>query len=116
MGYKYKPSKAQKAAYVDQLKNLETFCTNNNIQRSTRGDSFYFTIDGKNYRVSNHTVAASDTGMYRQAFNGEVIKVRESYHPAIDDKVCITAGKTRIEQIYNDLKAGFTLNKRGYRV
>ncbi|NCC55729.1 MAG: hypothetical protein EOM11_09680 [Erysipelotrichia bacterium] len=116
MGYKFKPSKQQKAAYANQVASIETFCNEHNIVRSARGDSFYFTVNNINYRVSNHTVDASDKGMYREAFNGERIKVRETYHPAIDDRVYITAGKTRIEQIYNDLKAGFTLNKRGYRV
>lgn len=41
---------------------------------------------------------------------------REVYHDLNEEVVDIKAGKLRIIEIYNDLKAGYKLNKRGKRV
>jgi len=57
--------------------------------------------------------SARHCGM-RDRLTGE--KLRESYHDDDDDLVCITAGKTRIAQVYNDLKNGHKLDKRGFRI
>lgn len=113
MGYRWKPSKVKAREFAQQMKEIEEFCGENGIYQSSRGDSYYFTIDGQAYRVSNHTVEASNKG----AFNELGEQVREKYHEdgERDDVIYITAGKTRIIQIYNDLKAGYQLDRRGNR-
>lgn len=114
---KWKPSKTAAREFAETMSNIDDFCRENGIGQSRSSDSYYFTINGVDYRVSNHTIAASDNGMYRvNAYTGELEKVRESYHntEAEKDLVCITASKTRIIEIYNNLKAGKKLDKRGY--
>ena len=106
-------SRTKAREYAQKMEEIEDFCRDNGISASSRLDSFYFTLNGTKYRVSNHTLQASDRGM-RDSLTGE--KIRESYHSHDDDLVCFTAGKTRIEQVYNDLKAGHELDKRGFRV
>lgn len=105
----YKPSKKDREEFGRQMREIEIFCKENNISKSMRGDSYYFNLNGINYRVSNHSVAISDRGMFNEF--GE--QIRDSYHENTDDVVQILAGKTRIIQIYNDLKAGKALDKRG---
>lgn len=111
----YKPSKAKRIQFAKEIKKIEDFCTKNDIIASRNNDSYYFTLNDINYRVSNHTIEASnkaafdiDTGMYK----------RDLYHETKrkDDTVYIHAGKTRIMDIYNDLKAGYKLNGKGYRI
>ena len=112
MGFKYKVSKKKAAAYAQKMDDIDTFCYKNNISRSCSLDSYYFNIGKKSYRISNHTIAASDQG----CFNKSGQKIRESYHEKQPELVCITAGKTRIKEIYSDLKNGYELDKRGYRL
>ena len=104
-------SRAKAREYAQEMNEVEDFCKNNGIIASRSLDSFYFTINGIKYRVSNHTMQASDRGM-RDSITGE--KRRDSYHEHDKDLVCITAGKTRIAEVYNNLKAGKKLDKRGY--
>ena len=114
MGFgKWKPSKTAKKEFAQKMQEIEQFCADNGIHQSRSGDSYYFFLDGTEYRVSNHTVEASN----RHAYNDLNEKVREEYHPEgeRDDVVYITAGKTRIMEIYNDLQAGYKLDRRGYR-
>lgn len=92
------------------MERIDEFCRANRISKSASSDSYYFELNGRNYRVSNHTIAASDRGMY--SFTGE--QVRDSYHRDSEDLICITAGKTRIIEIYNALKAGKELDGRGF--
>lgn len=115
MGYgrKWKPSKSARGEYAKQIQEIAEFCKTNHITQSLSGDSYYFTLGGIVYRVSNHTVAASDRGAYNE--QGE--KIRPLYHgDDLPDMVCITAGKTRIIEIYEDLKSGYELDKRGKRI
>lgn len=111
----YKPSKLKAIQFAMEMDFIREFCEKNNIQTSKNNDSYYFTLNGTNYRVSNHTIEASnkaafdiDTGMYK----------RDLYHETErkDDTVYIHAGKTRIIDIYNDLKAGYKLNGKGYKI
>lgn len=115
MGYyrKWKPSKTKAREFANTMDNISEFCQNNGIHQSKNGDSYYFTLNGKSYRVSNHTIAASNKG----AFDDFGQQVRELYHKDGEEPnvVYITAGKTRIIEIYNDLKAGYCLDRRGYR-
>ena len=107
---KWRPSKTAAREYAKTMNDIENFCRENGISASRSSDSYYFTINGIRYRVSNHTIAASNRGMY-DSMTGE--KIRESYHDPDADLVCITASKTRIIEIYNNLAAGKKLDKRG---
>lgn len=55
MSYRWKPSKSAAREFAAKM---------NEIDSSLMQDSYYFTIDGQKYRVSNHTVAASNRGAY----------------------------------------------------
>lgn len=114
MGYRYKPSRAKAKAYAMEMDDISTFCSEHGILASRSMDSYYFTVAGQSYRVSNHTVAASNA----KARNWAGEQVREQYHPEgeRDDVIYITAGKTRIRQIYSDICAGYQLDRRGNRV
>ena len=67
----------------------------------------------KKYRVSNHSVEKSNATAYDELGR----KVHPIYHEGgrEEDTVYIHASKTRIIQIYNDLKAGYELDGRGNR-
>lgn len=110
---KWKPSKAAKAEYMAAMENIDSFCRENGIHASKGGDSYYFELNGKNYRVSNHSIEASNAKAYN--FLGE--QVREKYHDdtRAENTIYIHAGKTRIIEIYTDLKNGIELDGRGYR-
>lgn len=110
-GRRWKPSKAQAQEYAKKMDEISDFCVKNHIRSSMSGDSYYFEIDGQPYRVSNHTVAASNRDAYDEFGN----KKRDLYHPEgeVDEVIYITAGKTRIMDIYNDLKTGKKLDRRG---
>lgn len=117
MGYrrKWTPSKTAKKEFAQKMQEISTFCEQNGISQSLNGDSYYFVINDQKYRVSNHSVEASNsaafditTGTYK----------RDLYHPEgrEDDTVYIHAGKTRIIEIFNDLQSGYVLDGRGYRL
>ena len=112
-GKRWKPSKVKAREFANKMAEIEDFCFKNGIHQSKNGDSYYFTINGVNYRISNHTVAASNRGAYNEF--GQ--QMRDVYHPdgEKDNTVYITAGKTRIIDIYNDLKNGYELDRRGNR-
>ena len=111
MAYKYRPSAAARAEFGEKMRAIADFCAAHDITVSTAGDSYYFTVGGVEYRVSNHTVAASN----RHAYDDFGNQVRDLYHPDGErrDVVYITAGKTRIIDIYNDICAGYKLDRRG---
>jgi hypothetical protein len=111
--YKYKPSKKAAREFAAKMRDIDEFCASHGIQQSAGGDSYYFAINGKKYRVSNHTVEASNAAAY--AWTGE--QTRPLYHDGgrNADTVYIHAGKTRIIEIYTDLEAGFSLDGRGNR-
>lgn len=113
MGYKWKPSKAKISEFISKMSIVDDFCKKNDITKTKNSDSYYFTIDGQRYRVSNHSVEASNRGAYDDLYG----QVRELYHPEgrKDNVVYIHASKTRIIDIYNDLKAGYVLDGRGNR-
>ena len=112
--YKWKPSKTAKREFAQKMSEIDEFCEKNGINQSRTSDSYYFTLNGKNYRVSNHTVAASNKGAYDEFGN----KVRDVYHPNGEEEgtIYITAGKTRLMDIYNDLKNGYKLDRRGNKI
>ena len=109
MGYKWTPSKTKAREFYKKLDEVQDYCDNNGINYSGSMDSYYFAHDGKKYRVSNHTVDASNAGAYRF---GE--QVRDKYHTTGAYDVQITAGKTRIIEIHKAIMAGKELDGRGY--
>ena len=99
------------------MNEIDEFCKQNNISKSSTSDSYYFEIKGQKYRVSNHTIEASNSKAFGyDNLTGELIQKRELYHKngRENDTIYITAGKTRLIEIYNNLKIGKKLNKRGY--
>ena len=110
---RYKPSKAEAQEFAAKMKEIDEFCEKNNITASFSKDSYYFSINGQRYRVSNHSIEASN----RAAYNEFGEKIRDTYHfdKREQDVIYIHAGKTRIIEIYNDLKAGYKLDGRGNR-
>mgnify|MGYP003186151079 FL=1 len=111
-GYRYKPSKTKIREYAEKMDMIDDFCSKNNISRSANSDSYYFEINGQKYRVSNHSVESSNRGAYEE---GTHEQIRELYHPEGREKdtIYIHAGKTRIMEIYENLKAGKELDGRG---
>lgn len=110
----WKPSKTAKREFVEKMREIENFCAKNGIYSSSSKDSYYFTVDGINYRISNHSVEASNQGAFDET-TGE--QKRELYHQIgrEADTVYIHASKTRIIEIYNDIVAGYKLDGRGNR-
>lgn len=111
-GYRYKPSKTKIREYAEKMDRIDDFCRENNISKSANSDSYYFELNGKKYRVSNHSVESSNRGAYEE---GTHEQIRELYHPEGREKdtIYIHAGKTRIMEIYENLKAGKELDGRG---
>lgn len=101
---KWKPSRSAMKEFAQQMNVIEQFCLENGISSSRTNDSYYFTINNQNYRVSNHSVETSNTNS-----NG-------AYHKEgrRDDTIYIHASKTRIIEIYNNLKDGKKLDGKGY--
>lgn len=96
------------------MREIDNFCAEHGIHASRTNDSYYFTINGVNYRVSNHTIETSNKAAYDEISD---TKRRPLYHneDRDADAVCIHAEKSRIIEIYNDLVAGFELDGRGNR-
>lgn len=108
---KWKPSKKAAREFKDKMDEIQDFCIENGIDMSSTGDSYYFTINDQAYRVSNHSIEASNA----KAYNYWGKKIRDCYHDAKRDPdiIYIHASKTRIIKIYSDLKTGKKLNGRG---
>ena len=100
--YKWKPSKTAKKEFAIKMQEINDFCIKNHISNSNSNDSYYFTINEKSYRVSNHSIESS----------------KKIYHPNGREKDVqyIHASKTRIIDIYNDLYNGYALNGNGNRL
>lgn len=111
---RFKPTKQQAIDFAKTMDEIHDYCIQHNIKRSISSDSYYFTINDISYRVSNHTIEASN----RKAFNELGEQIREKYH---DDKrdpeiVYITASKTRLIEIHSALLQGKKLDKRGREI
>lgn len=114
MGYsrRWAPSKTAAREFAQKMREIEEFCAENKISASASSDSYYFELYGRKYRVSNHTIEASN----RRAFNADGEQVREKYHEDTrsDEVIYIHASKTRIIEIYEKLQAGYELDGRGF--
>jgi hypothetical protein len=108
---KFKLSKAKKIEFAKKMHEIDEFCQKNGISQSFSSDSYYFSINGQKYRVSNHSVETSNA----RAFNEFGDKTRELYHKdgRNEDTIYIHASKTRIIEIYNKLKDGYILDRYG---
>lgn len=95
---KWKPSQSEAREFAQKMKEIDVFCEQNGISASRTQDSYYFTVNGVKYRVSNHSIHSSP--------------YHEDKEP---DVVHIHASKTRIMEIYNDLMAGYELDGHGKR-
>lgn len=107
----WKPSRAAARAFAQEMDDIRFFCLEHGIDTSRSGDSYYFSVNGQRYRVSNHSVEASNAGAV--SYTGE--KLRELYHEngREFDVIYIHASKTRIRQIWQDLNSGKRLDGRG---
>lgn len=114
MGYfrKWTPSKAAAREFARKMREIEDFCAAHGISASASNDSYYFELDGRKYRVSNHSIESSN----RRAFNANGEQIREKYHEdeREDDVIYIHASKTRIIEIYEKLLVGYDLDGRGF--
>jgi len=111
---KWKPSKTKAREFARKMEEIEEFCAQHGISASSTNDSYYFTVEGKKYRVSNHSIESSNKAAFDEFGNQK----RELYHETerLEDVCYIHASKTRIIDIYNDLVAGYKLDGRGNRV
>lgn len=112
-GYKWKPSRTAVKEFAQEMDNNREFCIEKGISRSISMDSFYFCLDGKYYRVSNHSVEASNQAAY-----SDLGPTRELYHPGgrKDETTYIHASKTRIREIYMDILEGHSIDGHGNRI
>ena len=111
---KWKPSKSAAREYAQTMETIRRYCDEHGIRYSSSMDSYYFTVNGIQYRVSNHSVESSNARAY--SWTGE--QVRQKYHAEgrQDDTIYIHAGKTRIMEIHQDLMDGYKLDGRGNRI
>ena len=109
---RWKPSRTRARAFAQQMSDIDQFCIDHKIRKS--GGSYYFTVNGQQYRVSNHSVEASNSAAFNR-MTGE--RKRPLYHEGgrRDDTIYIHASQTRIVEIYNALAQGYELDGRGYR-
>lgn len=101
MGYyrKWKPSKKAIKEFKQKMDEIHSFCKENEISYSSTSDSYYFSLNGIDYRVSNHSVESSK-------YHGDGKEYRKY-------TFCIHASKTRLIEIYNKIKEGKNINHRG---
>jgi hypothetical protein len=84
----------------EQEAELSAFCAAEGIRRSQNGDSFYFSAQGKQYRISNHSEEISNA--WGKNLNGK--RIRGSYHPRKSRTVSILAPKSRVKEIYSRIQ------------
>lgn len=97
----YRPNKAEE--FAQMMSEMNDFCRKNHIDFSSSSDSYYFTLYNQKYRVSNHSVEASNRnsgGLWHSEGRKE-------------DTIYIHASKARIKEIYNNIKDGCVLDGRG---
>lgn len=111
---KWKPNKTQVKEFAAKMDEIDQYCVDHHISRSMSSDSYYFEVNGQCYRVSNHTIEASN----RKAFDDFGNQIRDVYHPEGRDSevIYITASKTRLIEIHEALLAGKKLDKRGREI
>lgn len=112
-GSKWTPNNKEREEFKNKMNEIEKFLDEHrDISASVSRDSFYFVINETCYRVSNHSIEASNKRAYDRN-TGE--QIREKYHDDERDKETryIHASKTRIIDIYNAIASGKKVNGRG---
>lgn len=105
---KWKPSKAAKREFAEQMERIHEYCSENGISYSVSSDSYYFCHNGIEYRISNHAVekSVSSTG---ERYHGNSKEYR--------DKVfCIHASKTRLIEIHSLIINGKHVDHKGKEI
>ena len=82
--------------------NLDDFCRQNGIRQSKSGNSFYFRLNGKSYRVSDHTEQYSN--VCSRDLKGR--KIRKCYHGKTSRTNTILAQRSEVKRIYEEIKYG----------
>ena len=105
MSRKWKPSKAKAREFVTKMNEIDDYCTKNGISQSSSSDSYYFSHNGIDYRISNHAVEKSvSSGGWKYHGNSEEYR-RNTF--------CIHAGKTRLIEIHKRILSGVAVDHRG---
>lgn len=105
-------SNEEKRDFAIKMKEITKFCFKNNIQIGTNHNSYTFSLNGKNYIVSNF--GTDDFKKYIAKLANQGVKEAVRYLQILEKEiVSIQASKLRIMEIYNDLKAGKQLDKNG---
>ena len=103
-----------KIEFVPKIDEIDEFCSKNGILHYPWDDSYFFTVNGKECRVCDYTKFFPSHNNYD--FNCKKLPPdRLFYGKRGEYDVDIIAGRTRLVQIYNDLKAGYDLDRRGFR-
>lgn len=108
MGYKWKPSKTVAREFAAKMKEIDEYCAVHGISQSRSSDSYYFTHDGVEYRISNHAVERS-INSYGNYYHGDSDRYRKNVF-------CIHAGKTRLIDIHQLIINGIEIDHRGNRI
>lgn len=104
-GRKWKPNKAAAKEFAEQMDRINTYCKENDISRSLSSDSYYFSFNGTEYRVSNHAVEKS-VSAYGEHYHGDSKEYREKVF-------CIHASKTRLIEIHQLIVNGTQVDHHG---
>ena len=108
-------SNEEKRDFAIKMKEITRFCLKNNIQIGTNHNSYTFSLNGKNYIVSNF--GTDDFKKYITKLANQGIKEAVRYLQILEKEIIsIQASKLRIMEIYNDLKAGKQLDKNGREI
>ena len=108
---KWKPNRAEAQEYKEQIEKINKFVEEKGITKSLNGSSYYFQLNGQFYRVSNHTIEASNKGAEDEF--GNILRAKYHQDGGDPNVTYITASKMRIIEIYTNLEKGLKLNKRG---
>ena len=108
-------SNEEKRDFAIKMKEITRFCLKNNIQIGTNHNSYTFSLNGKNYIVSNF--GTDDFKKYIAKLANQGVKEAVRYLQILEKEIIsIQASKLRIMEIYNDLKAGKQLDKNGREI
>lgn len=108
-------SNEEKRDFAIKMKEITKFCLKNNINIGTNHNSYTFSLNGKNYIVSNF--GTDDFKKYITKLANQGVKEAVRYLQILEKEIIsIQASKLRIMEIYNDLKAGKQLDKNGREI
>lgn len=108
-------SNEEKRDFAIKIKEITRFCLKNNIQIGTNHNSYTFSLNGKNYIVSNF--GTDDFKKYITKLANQGVKEATRYLQILEKEIIsIRASKLRVMEIYNDLKAGKQLDKHGREI